>query len=160
MIIILTFIFSIILTFIIPIAIIYFLVRYFTRGKGPNGRSSKPPSGLREVFLFSIICAATFAGLASIFLLPVAFLGVEDFAGSGTALAVYLIASMAFLMLGMIFKDIVGRFLMVMGIIILVFSVLPYVANFRSTGGFLLVLGVFILLVFLIVRASRKEHNG
>lgn len=91
---------------------------------------------------------------------PVGFLGVDNIGKSSTALVTYVIASMLFLIAGTIIKNLTGKFLMTLGIFMLLFSVLPFITNAGKSTGLIAILIAFIVLVTLIVRSSRKEQHG
>lgn len=143
-----------------PIVVLVLIIRYFVAKKKDPQNLNKPAFGLRELLLGSLMLAAAITGITGALMVPVGFLNVEDIADSSTALVVYIVASMLFLIAGVVIKDLTGKFLMILGIIMLLFSVLPFAANFGQSAGFVAVLIAFIVLVALIVRASRKEQHG
>ncbi len=149
---------SILASIVLPIVLVVWLIKYFLHRKDPEHKTKS--LGLRELMLVSIMISAGVAGISGIILIPMVFFGVEDIDGSNTALFIYLAASMLLLMLGIFLKDLTGKFLMILGIILLVVSVVPFVGNFGSTAAFIVLLLVFVALVSLIVRVSRKEKNG
>lgn len=149
---------SLVITFVLPVLIIVWIVKHFSHRKDSNHKTK--PTGLRELMLGFIMITAGVAGIAGIVLIPMVFFDVEDIGDSNTSLFIYLTASMLLLMLGIFLKDLTGKFLMILGIILLLVSVVPFVENFGSSGAFIVLLLVFVALVVLIVRVSRKEHNG
>lgn len=149
-----------VLAFLIPVGLIIFIIRHFTKNKDSKSEGSKNRDPLRDVFLFSITMSAGIAGVTGIFLIPSTFFNVADITQSSKAMSIYLIFSMILLICGVVIKELTGKFLMVLGVILLVFSVLPFIDQFKSVGGFVVALLVFGLLVGMIVRSNKKVGNG
>lgn len=150
---------SVLVTVVLPIAIVVWIVRYFYHRSHPHEKK-KFSFGLRELIITSIVITAGFAGISGIVLSPITFFDVEDISDSSTALFIYLVASMVLLMLGIALKDLTGKFLMILGVIILLFSVVPFIGEVGSSGAFIALLLVFVSLVAIIIRVSRKESRG
>ncbi len=145
----------------VPVLIVVFLIKLIAKSAKPRDDGNHVDiDHLKSIFLVCLMIAAAIAGIAGVILIPKAFFGVNEFAGSGAALTVYLLASMLMIIVGILLKELTGKFLMIIGILLLVFSVLPYVAQYKTLGGFFLVLATFIVLVYLVVKNSRKEHSG
>lgn len=149
-----------VLTLFIPVGIVIFLIRLFTKNKNSKPGESKPRDMVRDIFLLSIIMSAGISGIAGIFIIPTTFFNVTDITQSGTAMSIYLIFSMILLIAGVYMKELTGKFLMILGVVILIFSVLPFIDQFKSIGGFIVALIVFGLLVWLVVRSNRKASHG
>lgn len=145
----------------VPALIVFFIIKLVSKNTKPHDSDNHTNIDyLKLIFLVCLMAVAATAGIAGVILIPKAFFGVNEFAGSGTALTVYLLASMFMIIVGILLKELTGKFLMIIGILLLIFSVLPYVAQYKTLGGFFLVLATFIVLVYLVVKSSRKVHNG
>lgn len=122
--------------------------------------NNKNADSVKDLFLIFVIFAAIASGLSGIILFPKVFLGVDNLSDSGVALTFYFITSMILVMAGIQIKQLVGRFLMLLGISIIIFAVYPYITNYKTIAGFLVILATFILLVYLIIRSHNKDKNG
>lgn len=140
------------------IGLIVLVIRLLLGHKGKNAK----PIGLREILLTCLIIAAGYAGLVGLFMLPYAFVGTD----SGTykeesygILAAHLVAAIGLLISGMIVGRLTGRFVMSLGIILLIGSTFPAFETLGSSGGFIAVLLAFIALIVITVKVSKKAEN-
>lgn len=153
--IIISIIFSLLFSVVLPIAAIVWLIRYFSHRSRPN---SKPVRGLsfRDLLLVSAITAAGFCGIVALYYVPLSIAGsTEDTSGS---FVIRLVVGVVLMLFGLRLRGITGNFLMAIGILAFLL-VAPYAfSNFGSAGTFLIICAAFIGLVVAALVHSRKEQ--
>lgn len=152
-------IFSFLIPVIILAGIIYVIVKLVNGHK--NGKKTKP-FGFREIILTCLVIAAGFAGIVGFFSLPYAF--VEDSSSGSESyviLATHLVCAMGLLIAGMLAGHFTGKFVMSIGIILLIASAIPALETLGSAGGFLAVIIAFFVLIAITIKVTKKaDGNG
>lgn len=141
------------------VTVLSYLIKRFTTKPGD---SAKPVNafGLRETFLGCLIICASIIGLAGSLMIPNSVFSANYLTNPSVTLIIYIATSMILLMSGMKLKGLTGRFLMILGVILLVVNIIPFVNNMSRGIGLVAVLIAFIVLVGLIVKASREDQHG
>jgi hypothetical protein len=149
---------STLFSILIPLVVVVLIVRLIAhhRGSGPK----RPFLQFREVILGSLILAAGFCGVAGLYALPVAIFGPdEEF--STQVLVMHLVSAIVLLILGLFVKQVTGKFLMVVGLILLLGAFGPAFEALGSAGALIAVVVAFIVLIGVTVYVSRKaSKNG
>lgn len=153
-------IFNLLFFIVLPIVVIVLVVRHFINKNKKNGTNKPVKLGLRELLLGCLMLCATVTGITGVVMIPKAVFDADDITKSSLALIVYITASLLFLILGVLLKNLTGKYLMILGILLLIFSVVPFVSNMGKSAGFIAVLVAFIVLVALVVKSSKKENHG
>lgn len=149
---------STLFSILIPLLIIVLIVRLIMHHRG-NGQK-RPLLQFREVVLASLILAAGFSGVAGLFALPIALFG-SDSEFSTQVLTTHLISAIALLISGLLIKQVTGKFLMIVGLILLLSAFGPAFQTLGSAGALVAVLLAFAVLVAVTVHVSRKARaNG
>lgn len=154
---------SSIITIGIPILLIVLIIRALSNKKNKDGDKSKSTLhfNLQNFIIICFSLSALIVGLSAFFMIPEAFFNAKPFGEEASiSIVVYLTISMLLLILGMMIKKFTGKFLMILSLIMLVAGVLPFLDQFSSAGGFLVVLVIFIALVTFTVKNARKTNNG
>lgn len=140
---------------VLPLTALIFLVRKFML---KTNRSAN--LGLREIFLGCLMLCAGVTGLVATIMIPGSVFNVRDTIQSSTTAIVYILASMIFLMTGITIKGITGKFLMILGIIMLLISLVPILYSIGKIAGLIATFLAFIILVGLTIKASKKGTNN
>jgi len=152
--------FSLLLWIGLPILFLVWLVRLMVRNVGGH-KDNKPKQELtdRDVIMGFLILAAGTSGLSGVF-------GIAEnvFGGTGTpsGFASLIISAMLLLVVGYVLRGLSGKFLMVLGVIVLAMALPSVFSNLGDIGTFFLILVAFIGLIVAAIKIgkSREVHEG
>lgn len=151
---------SFLLSILIPVAIIVgivLLVRILAQRNGHNTKAVRS-FGLREVTLGSLMIAAGFAGLSGFILLPYALFA--DDASNTKHILVALVSVVGLLVGGLALRGLTGKFLMIIGVLLLLGGFGPAFDSLDSSvTGLLAVLTAFGILIGVTIWVSRKGQG-
>lgn len=113
---------------------------------------------IRELLLFCLVISAGYAGIVALLNLPVNLLHLSS---ESAQFACKIITAVLLILIGLPFKGLTRTFLMVLGVIMLLFS-LPFVfTNLGSIGAFLLIaLALAGLIIVTVIYSHREKKNG
>lgn len=146
-------IFTVFLQIAIPALIIFLIVRFFVN----RHKKKSTPITYLEILRWTILLAAGYCGIAGITTFPYAVIGSD--VESNTLVITYLLAGMLLLLAGLALKELTGKFLMVLGTLLLLIGIVPVFDAFGSSGAFAAVLAAFVVLIVIAVRMSRKANR-
>lgn len=142
---------------LLPLWALLEIVKGFSHKVAGESVLSKKLSGESEymVALFTLLIAVT--GLASLYSLPEHGFVIES---EALIFAIRVALSVGVVLIGYKLGALIGKTLMLVGVITLVFSMAYVFENFGDTGAFITVLLAFAALVYVAIRVSKKESKN
>jgi hypothetical protein len=144
--------FTLLINFLLPIVVIYGIYRLITRDR-VNSRQAVT----RDVVIGVLSLLTGYVGVISLYRLPEIFL-IE----SGSAVfAMRMVAGIVCLATGAFLRELTGRLLMVIGLVLVLISSPFIFENFGSKAAYVFVLASFVALIALTVYLhNQNEKNG
>lgn len=139
------------------LGIVYLAYRNRATKSGKNINKSKHQQ-IRELLLFCLVVAAGYAGVVAFLSLPINLLHLSS---ESAQFACKIITAVLLILIGLPFKGLTRMFLMVIGIVMLLFA-LPFVfTNLGSVGAFVLIaLALIGLIAVTVIYSHREKNNG
>ncbi len=139
------------------LGIVYLAYRNRATKNGKSVSKSKHQQ-VRELLLFCLIVSAGYCGAVALLGLPANLLHLSS---ESAQFACKIITAVLLILIGLPFKGLTRMFLMVIGVVMLVFA-LPFVfTNLGSIGAFILIaLALAGLIAITVIYSHREKKNG
>ena len=150
------------ISLLVPVLVVVLLIKLILHHRdGKHGPFLK----FRDVVLATLMAAAGFVGLAGLYVLPYVLFDSDALfsndSPSTSIFAVHLVCAVGLMIAGMLFQKVTGKFLMVVGLLLLITASFPALEGIGSAGSLIAVIAAFAVLVALTVHVSRKAaKNG
>jgi hypothetical protein len=146
------------ISLLVPVLIIVLIIRLIMRHRD-GAHQNGPLLKFREVLLSTLVIAAGYCGVVGLYALPIALFG-EESEYANQVLVTHLISAIMLLIAGLFIKNVTGKFLMVVGLFLLLMALGPAFQTLGSGGALLAVILAFAVLIVITVHVSRKARTN